>query len=93
MGGFDQMTARLGGFWDSMLGEGRRWWVTANSDSHVNWGDTSRRPDCLLRLDARRDLLAVARFVGRDHLFPATRCARRRSSEARTAAEPITTTA
>lgn len=37
MGGFDQMTARLGGFWDSMLGEGRRWWVTATSDSHVNW--------------------------------------------------------
>ena len=39
MGGFDQMTARLGGFWDSMLGEGRRWWVTATSDSHVNWRD------------------------------------------------------
>jgi hypothetical protein len=37
MGGFDQMTARLGGFWDSMLGEGRRWWITANSDSHMNW--------------------------------------------------------
>ena len=37
MGGFDQMTARLGGLWDSMLGEGRRWWITANSDSHVNW--------------------------------------------------------
>ena len=37
MGGYDQMTARLGGFWDSMLGEGRRWWVTADSDSHVNW--------------------------------------------------------
>jgi len=37
MGGFDQMTARLGGFWDSMLGEGRRWWITANSDSHANW--------------------------------------------------------
>ncbi|MBW2494352.1 MAG: phosphoesterase [Deltaproteobacteria bacterium] len=36
-GGFDQMTARLGGFWDSMLGEGRRWWITANSDSHVHW--------------------------------------------------------
>lgn len=36
-GGFDQMTAVLGGFWDSMLGEGRRWWVTANSDSHVHW--------------------------------------------------------
>ena len=37
MGGFDPMTARLGGFWDSMLGEGRRWWITANSDSHVHW--------------------------------------------------------
>ena len=37
LGGFDQMTARLGGFWDSMLGEGRAWWITANSDSHVNW--------------------------------------------------------
>ncbi|MEQ9401758.1 MAG: hypothetical protein RJQ04_21510 [Longimicrobiales bacterium] len=37
MGGFDQMTARLGGFWDSMLGEGRRWWITANSDSHIHY--------------------------------------------------------
>ena len=37
MGGFDQMTAQLDGFWDSMLGEGRRWWITANSDSHINW--------------------------------------------------------
>ena len=37
LGGYDQMTSRLGGFWDSMLGEGRRWWITANSDSHVNW--------------------------------------------------------
>ena len=37
LGGFDQMTARLGGFWDSMLGEGRHWWITANSDSHINW--------------------------------------------------------
>ena len=37
MGGFDQMTAQLGGFWDSMLGEGRRWWITANSDSHVHY--------------------------------------------------------
>ncbi len=39
MGGFDQMTARVGGFWDSMLGEGRRWWITANSDSHVHWSE------------------------------------------------------
>lgn len=39
MGGFDQMTARLGGFWDSMLGEGRRWWVTSTSDSHRHYTD------------------------------------------------------
>ncbi|WP_336964984.1 phosphoesterase [Sphingobium aquiterrae] len=38
-GGFDQMTARLGGLWDSMLGEGRHWWITATSDSHNNWRD------------------------------------------------------
>lgn len=37
LGGFDPMTARLGGLWDSMLGEGRRWWITATSDSHLNW--------------------------------------------------------
>ena len=37
LGGFDQMTARLGGFWDSMLAEGRRWWITANSDSHIHY--------------------------------------------------------
>ena len=37
LGGFDQMTAVLGGFWDAMLGEGRHWWITANSDSHVHY--------------------------------------------------------
>jgi hypothetical protein len=39
MGGFDPMTARLGGLWDAMLGEGRHWWITASSDSHRNWRD------------------------------------------------------
>jgi len=39
MGGHDQMTARLGGFWDSMLGEGRHWWVTSTSDSHRHYTD------------------------------------------------------
>ena len=37
LGGFDQMTAIVGGFWDSMLSEGRRWWITANSDSHLHY--------------------------------------------------------
>jgi hypothetical protein len=39
MGGFDHMSAIVGGLWDSMLGEGRHWWITATSDSHVNWRD------------------------------------------------------
>lgn len=39
MGGFDQMAAKVGGLWDSMLGEGRHWWITSTSDSHVNWRD------------------------------------------------------
>lgn len=37
VGGFDQMTATLGGFWDSMLGEGRNWWITSTSDSHMHY--------------------------------------------------------
>jgi len=43
LGGFDPMTAELGGVWDSMLGEGRRWWITATSDSHLHW--TEGGPD------------------------------------------------
>ncbi len=39
MGGFDQMTAIVGGVWDAMLGQGRRWWITANSDSHVHFSE------------------------------------------------------
>jgi hypothetical protein len=38
-GGFDQMTAIVGGVWDSLLGEGRRWWITSTSDFHVSWRD------------------------------------------------------
>ena len=37
LGGFDRMTAILGGFWDSMLAEGRSFWITANSDSHIHY--------------------------------------------------------
>ena len=37
MGGFDPMTSRLGGLWDALLAEGRRWWITANSDSHIHY--------------------------------------------------------
>jgi hypothetical protein len=33
-GGFDWMTATVGGLWDSLIAEGMPWWITANSDSH-----------------------------------------------------------
>jgi hypothetical protein len=42
-GGFDWMTATVGGLWDSLLAEGKPWWITANSDSHNVYADTSVR--------------------------------------------------
>jgi hypothetical protein len=42
-GGFDWMTATVGGLWDSLLAEGKPWWITANSDSHNVWLDDSVR--------------------------------------------------
>ncbi|MFF0223166.1 PHP domain-containing protein [Streptomyces sp. NPDC004629] len=42
-GGFDWMTATVGGLWDSLLAEGKPWWITANSDSHEVYADTSVR--------------------------------------------------
>jgi hypothetical protein len=41
-GGFDQMTAIVGGLWDSLLGEGRRFWIVATSDSHAHYADPDR---------------------------------------------------
>ncbi|MEV4314694.1 histidinol-phosphatase [Actinocrispum sp. NPDC049592] len=43
-GGFDWMTAALGGVWDSLLAEGKGFWITSNSDSHYNRGDHLVRP-------------------------------------------------
>lgn len=43
LGGFDQMTAIVGGLWDSLLGEGRRFWIVASSDSHVHYSEATRR--------------------------------------------------
>jgi hypothetical protein len=45
IGGFDWMTATVGGVWDALLAEGRRWWITANSDGHaVGLGPGSTHP-------------------------------------------------
>lgn len=38
-GGADFMVARVGGLWDALLGEGRRFWVFANSDFHRTGSD------------------------------------------------------
>ncbi len=43
-GGFDWMTATVGGLWDSLLAEGRQWSITANSDSHEVYLHTADRP-------------------------------------------------
>ncbi|WP_369030476.1 PHP domain-containing protein [Streptomyces adonidis] len=42
-GGFDWMTATVGGLWDSLIAEGKPWWITANSDSHQVYADTAIR--------------------------------------------------
>lgn len=42
-GGFDWMTSTVGGLWDSLLAEGKAWWITANSDSHSVYLDTAVR--------------------------------------------------
>jgi len=53
-GGFDWMTATVGGLWDSLLAEGKAWWISANSDSHTNYLDTSQRgPDSNFDLNGR----------------------------------------
>jgi len=36
-GGYDIMTAKVGGYWDTMLSEGRRWFITVNSDFHEHY--------------------------------------------------------
>ncbi|MCL7377874.1 PHP domain-containing protein [Streptomyces sp. 35G-GA-8] len=40
-GGFDWMTSTVGGLWDSLLAEGKPWWITANSDSHSVYAEPS----------------------------------------------------
>ena len=39
-GGFDWLTAKVGGVWDSLLAEGKPYWITATSDSHQVYQDS-----------------------------------------------------
>jgi hypothetical protein len=53
-GGFDWMTATVGGLWDSLLAEGKAWWITVNSDSHVVYLDSSEHgPDSDFELNGK----------------------------------------
>jgi hypothetical protein len=44
-GGFDWMTATVGGMWDALLSEGRLFSITTNSDNHRTVRDTLRNGD------------------------------------------------
>jgi hypothetical protein len=44
-GGFDWMTATVGGLWDALLSEGRLFTLTSNSDNHRTILDTLRNGD------------------------------------------------
>lgn len=39
-GGFDWSTSVVGGLWDALLSEGRRYWIISNSDFHLKTYDT-----------------------------------------------------
>jgi hypothetical protein len=55
-GGFDWFTSTVGGLWDSLLAEGRPWWITANSDAHTIWLDTAvRGPNSDFNTNGRYD--------------------------------------
>lgn len=43
-GGFDWMAATVGGMWDSLLAEGKPWWITTTSDGHQGCGDWVKNP-------------------------------------------------
>ncbi|WP_306214471.1 PHP domain-containing protein [Actinoplanes sp. RD1] len=44
-GGFDWMTATVGGMWDALLAEGKLFSITSNSDNHRTVYDTLRNGD------------------------------------------------
>ena len=43
-GGADYMVAKVGGLWDSLLGEGRHFWTFVNSDFHSSAADADFYP-------------------------------------------------
>lgn len=64
-GGADYFLAKVGGVWDSLLAEGRRFWVFGNSDFHKAgtdfWPGQYTRSYTFVSGDGYRDLLAGMR--------------------------------
>lgn len=75
-GGFDQMVAQVGGAWDAMLAEGRRFWITATSDSHRNHriggGDFFPGEYSKTWVQARRDHAGILDALREGRIFVAT---------------------
>jgi len=74
-GGFDWMTATVGGLWDSLLAEGKPWWITVNSDVHDVHGDVAsydREPDSDFDRDGfhRDPLPAASPIMTHDGFWP-----------------------
>ncbi len=42
-GGVGIFAAKVGGLWDALLGEGRKWWLYTNSDCHAVGSDSAMR--------------------------------------------------
>lgn len=62
-GGTGIMAAQIGGVWDAMLSEGRKFWLVANSDfhKHVNLGDNDFYPG-----EYQKNYISVK--IGRAHV-------------------------
>jgi hypothetical protein len=72
-GGFDWLTSTVGGVWDSMLAEGKPWWITANSDSHSVYADNSvRGPNSDFALNGRHadPVYNAAMAIGEGDFWP-----------------------
>lgn len=64
-GGYDWYVATVGGLWDSLLGEGRPWYITANSDSHRHWTDPTVVDTSTY--DIKGYVTATTQKAGHDH--------------------------
>jgi hypothetical protein len=71
-GGTDYMTARLGGLWDSLLGEGRRFYVTGVSDYHNSFSDfwPGQYAKIHVYVEEKDDPIALVAALKAGHYFP-----------------------